>query len=378
MNNNNFDIIVIGGGPAGSSAAMFLSKKGYSVALIEKKVFPREVLCGEFISKEVNQFLEENSLFNDFLKLNPNPITSFRYSGSTDKEISSEFNFHAYALKRSKLDLFLLTKAGDKGAIIFQPAEVNEISRINEGYSVQLKIENQNVNLFSKIVVAAYGKQNIFDKKLNRKCSMISSQLNGIKMHLDRDYFNNFSQHEIQIFTGSGIYCGLNAVDENTVTLCYLYDREKIRTTNTKMLQHLADENPKFKSLLKYDFSELFESVPVYGTGDIYFGTRELTDSGIFFLGDAAGVIAPLAGDGIGMAVQSAQLLAGILSKYNLDILKSTEDYNREWRNKFSGRLKTARSIQSLIMNKTIEKIGLNFVSLFPFLLPKLITHTRG
>ena len=91
MNKNIFDIIVIGGGPAGSSAAMLLSKKGFSIALIEKKVFPREVLCGEFISKEVTEFLEDNSLFEDFLKLNPNPLTSFRFIGSRGKKLLLSF-----------------------------------------------------------------------------------------------------------------------------------------------------------------------------------------------------------------------------------------------------------------------------------------------
>jgi hypothetical protein len=379
MNPNKFDITVIGGGPAGSSSAMLLSKKGYSVALIEKKVFPREVLCGEFISREVTQFMEENSLLDDFLSLDPNPVTSFRFIGSNGKEISSEFTFRAYALKRSKLDQFLLLKARDSGVTVFQPAEVKEISEFNAGYSVILKSpEHQSVNVSSKIIVAAYGKQNILDKKLLRHFSSISSHLNGIKMHLNRNYFNYFSQHEIQIYTGFGIYCGLNAVDENTITVCYLYDREKLKTSNNKTLDILTSENPKFGSLLKDNFISQLNCNPVYGTGDIYFDTRELTDKGIFYVGDAAGVIAPLAGDGIGMAVQSAQLLAGILYKNNLDIIKSSDDYKREWRKQFSGRLRASGSIQTLIMNKTIEHFGTNIVSLFPFLLPKLIKYTRG
>jgi flavin-dependent dehydrogenase len=379
MNKNIFDIIVIGGGPAGSSSAMLLSKKGFSVALIEKKVFPREVLCGEFISREVTEFLEDNSLFEDFLKLNPNPITSFRFIGSNGKEIASEFSFRAFALKRSKLDQFLLLKARDEGVKVFQPAEVKDISVSNTGYTILLKSpDNLSIYISSKIIIAAYGKQNILDKILHRHLSSVNSQFNGIKMHVDINSFNDLQQHEIRIYTGTGMYCGLNAVDENTITVCYLYDREKFKTENKKMLEILSCENPKFASLLKENFITLLNSCPVYGTGDIYFGARVLTDKGIFYLGDAAGVIAPLAGDGIAIAVQSAQLLTGILYKNNLDVLMSSEDYNREWRKQFSGRMHIAGIIQSLIMNKTIEHIGLNIVSFFPFLLPKLIRYTRG
>jgi hypothetical protein len=197
-------------------------------------------------------------------------------------------------------------------------------------------------------------------------------------MHLNKKYFNNFSQHEIQIYSGSGMYCGLNAVDENTVTLCYLYDREKFKTANRDGPVSLALKNPKFGTLLNENFASQLKCNPVYGTGDIYFGSRELVEKGIFYIGDAAGVIAPLAGDGMGMAVQSASLLAEILFKNNIDIVKSSQDYKREWRKQFSGRLRTAGTIQTLIMNNTIERIGLNIISLFPFLLPKLIHYTRG
>src|ERR1035437_2095878 len=95
MNFKKFDVAIIGGGPAGSSAAMLLSRMGYSVSIIEKKSFPREVLCGEFISKEVVEFLQENLLYEEFLSLNPNPITSFRFSGENGKDLISSLKFRS-------------------------------------------------------------------------------------------------------------------------------------------------------------------------------------------------------------------------------------------------------------------------------------------
>ena len=375
MNQSKFDIIIIGGGPAGSTAAMLLSKRGFSVALIEKKAFPREVICGEFLSGEVTQFLEKENLLDGFLNLNPNPVTSFRFIGSNGKEISSEIPFNAYALKRSKLDHFLLSNAIQQGVVVYQPAEVKSISQNSDGYNLSVIPD---VNLTAKIIIAAYGKQNSLDKKHNRKFSSVKSHLNGLKMHVDKKHFNNFSLNEIQIYCGSGIYCGLNAVDDNTITVCYLYNRDIVNTSKMSEFDFLTGENSKLSSLLKDNFHEMLKSSQVYGTGDIYFGSRELTDRGIFYVGDAAGVIAPLAGDGIGIAVQSAQLISRILYKNNLDILKSGHDYEKEWKEHFSGRLRTAGSIQSLIMNNFIQQIGLKFISHFPFLLPKLIRYTRG
>jgi len=139
MNLRKFDISIIGGGPAGSSAGILLSNRGYSVAIVEKKLFPREVLCGEFISKEVVEFLKGNFLYEEFLRLDPNPITSFRFTAENGKELYSKLEFPAYGIKRSKLDNFLLNKARGNGAEIFQPAEVKEIQKQSEGYLLEIK-----------------------------------------------------------------------------------------------------------------------------------------------------------------------------------------------------------------------------------------------
>ena len=143
MNLKKFDIAIIGGGPAGSSAGILLSKKGYSVSIIEKKTFPREVLCGEFISKEVVEFLKVNFLFEEFIKLSPNIITSFRFTGENGKELLSLLEFPAYGIRRSKLDSFFLNKARENGAEIYQPAEVKEIQKQAEGYVLKIKSEDR-------------------------------------------------------------------------------------------------------------------------------------------------------------------------------------------------------------------------------------------
>jgi flavin-dependent dehydrogenase len=72
-----YDIAIIGGGPAGSAAGLYLSSAGFNTCLIERKKFPREVLCGEFLSGEVSLLLKELNLFEKFLSLNPVKISRF-------------------------------------------------------------------------------------------------------------------------------------------------------------------------------------------------------------------------------------------------------------------------------------------------------------
>ncbi|MEK6552371.1 MAG: FAD-dependent oxidoreductase, partial [Bacteroidota bacterium] len=94
-----YDAAIIGGGPAGSTAALYLNDLGFNVCLIEKKNFPRETLCGEFLSKEVIDSLKNLNLFDGFLKLNPNPITNFKFYNDSNDPIETKLKFPAYGIK---------------------------------------------------------------------------------------------------------------------------------------------------------------------------------------------------------------------------------------------------------------------------------------
>ncbi|MBP1683127.1 MAG: FAD-dependent oxidoreductase [Ignavibacteriaceae bacterium] len=128
------DILIIGGGPAGSTSALYLSQLGFDITLVEKKAFPRETLCGEFLSKEVTDILIELNLFNDFISLNPNKLKSFRAVDDSGIELKSDLNFEAYAMKRSVFDLLLVEKAQSRKVNIIQPAEVISTTKSNSNF----------------------------------------------------------------------------------------------------------------------------------------------------------------------------------------------------------------------------------------------------
>jgi menaquinone-9 beta-reductase len=379
MKLKKYDIVIIGGGPAGSSAAILLSKKGFSVAIIEKKTFPREVLCGEFISKEVIEFLNENSLYKEFLELFPSPITSFRFSSENGKEFYSALNFPAYGIKRSKLDKFLLSKATENGTESYQPYEVTGIVKLNESYLINLITQDkERLAIESSIIIAAYGRQNVLDKNSGRDSYWKKSRLNGVKYHIDKNHFNNFNSNEIQIYTAPDIYCGLNSVDDSTVTLCFLSKRNQYQYSTKELLLQLSKQNKKFNSLLSGNFFESLEKLPVYGTGNIYFGKRDIVREGIFYIGDAAGVIAPLVGDGIGMAVQSAKLVSNILFKNKLDKERAGTEYRKEWSKMFSRRISIAGIVQKSVLNNSLRNPGVSTISHFPGVISTIIKYTRG
>ena len=232
------EIAIIGGGPSGSTAAIYLADYGFDVCIIEKKVFPRETLCGEFLSREVVQNLEELNLFDDFLKLNPNSINSFKLIDDNDNEIFAQLDFQAYGMKRSAFDNLLLTRAQSKGVTIYQPCEVSEIIKENGVYRLSLKSSKQHPDTISShYVIAAYGKRNSLDSKLKRNFTSYKSNLDGIKYHVHKKYLRNVKDDQIQIFTADGIYCGVNSVSDEEVTFCFLEDRTNASRTPIAKLE---------------------------------------------------------------------------------------------------------------------------------------------
>mgnify|MGYP003507223760 FL=1 len=375
-------ILIIGGGPAGSTSALYLSQLGLDITLVEKKVFPRETLCGEFLSKEVTDILKELNLFNDFISLNPNKLKSFRGVDDSGIELKSHLNFEAYAMKRSVFDLLLVEKAKSKKVNIIQPAEVISTTKSNSNFISEIEDASGNkLQLKSKLVIAAYGKQNILDKKLERDFVNKKSNLNGVKFHLPINLLKNSFNDEIRIYTDKELYCGMNQVSDTEMTVCFLENRKQSKIPSRERLIDVIKSNKYFQKVFSDEAIEYIKSANIYGTGNIYFGSREVEENGIIMVGDAARVISPLAGDGIGMAMESAKLLFEIISEFGIDETNREKVYSlykKRYEKTFQKRLSTAKIIQGIILNRKSRRLGFGLAKNYPSLLPYLIKFTRN
>lgn len=373
MKKNDFDVVIIGGGPAGSVAGINLARAGLTTAIIERKTFPRDTLCGEFLSYEVSKHLRELNLFEKFLALSPNVVKSFKFITRKDKIFNTTLPFTAYSLKRSVFDNFLLNEAREAGAFTLQPAETTAVSRDDGIFSLQIKTAGENKTITSGYVIGAYGKSNILDKKLQRDFSGDRSGFNAIKFHINKELLSEIDDSVIYIFSGHNIYCGVNTVSKDEAVVCFLYKKSNLNETPSEKFKELQNENRRFARLFKDDLN--IHKMDVYGAGNIYLGKREIIKDGIMMIGDAAGMIAPVAGDGIGMAFQSARTAAGIMGKYikNSDHETVYSLYRKEWKKLFSKRIFIANFIQNLILKNQPEKLPV----VTRLLLPSFVLATR-
>lgn len=376
----SFDIAIIGAGPAGSVSALHLRERGYSVCVIEKSAFPRETVCGEFLSDEVVSGLKELGLDAEFMRLHPNPMETVRLDSDRGLSLQARLGFTAFGIKRGTFDHFLLSAARRAGARIIQPACIDTVTRWNGSYLLHWTDGSGEFTVSARRVIGAYGRYGILDKRLHRTFTAARTHLNGIKIHVDRSLCPGIDTRAIHLFTGSHIYCGVNAVNDGVVTVCLLEQRAAGDDHPRRLLTRLAAENTAFKACFAEGFDVSCQSAPMYGTGNIYFARKDAVVDGIFMVGDSAEVIAPLSGDGIGMAFQSARLLAEVFDEAKsrrLDDHATAALYIRRREGLFRRRLRIARLLQTILLSRVLCSAGMSAAGTFPRLLQACIGLTR-
>jgi flavin-dependent dehydrogenase len=371
MNRQVLDIIVIGGGLAGLCNAIHLSKLGKKVLLIEKNEYPKHKVCGEYISNEVLPYL-------DFLEVNPFDsgavrINNFQLSTTKSNIISAKLPLGGFGISRYTLDLVLSEKAKENGVMILQDT-VLDVTFLKDFFQVETKDNN----IFtSKITIGAFGKRSLLDVKMGRNFIQKKSPYLGVKIHVKGD----FNEDLVALHNFKGGYCGVSKVENNAINLCYITNYATF-----KKYKNIADfqEQVVFKNrFLKEIFqnSEAIFEKPL-SISQISFETKKPVENHILMCGDSAGMIHPLCGNGMSMAIQSAQLASKLILNYfngKIETRKELEkQYIRQWNQKFSLRLKAGHFIAMLFRKDTIASVLLQILKKLPFLLPIIIKQTHG
>ena len=371
MNKQFLDVIIIGGGLAGLCNAIHLSKLGKKVLLIEKNEYPKHKVCGEYISNEVLPYL-------DFLEVNPFDfgavrINKFQLSTTKSNIISAKLPLGGFGISRYTLDLVLSEKAKENGVMILQDT-VLDVTFLKDFFQVETK---QNSIFTSKIAIGAFGKRSLLDVKMGRNFIQKKSPYLGVKIHVK----GNFKEDLVALHNFKGGYCGVSKVENNAINLCYITNYATF-----KKYKNIADfqEQVVFKNrFLKEIFqnSEAIFEKPL-SISQISFETKKPVENHVLMCGDSAGMIHPLCGNGMSMAIQSAQLVSKLILNYfngEIETRKELEkQYIRQWNRKFGLRLKAGHFIAMLFRKDTIASVLLQILKKLPFLLPIIIKQTHG
>jgi len=364
------DVLIIGGGLAGLVNAIHLSKQGINVLVIEKNEYLKHKVCGEYISNEVLPYL--NSLGIDPLEHGAKRITNFAISTVKNKLIETRLPLGGFGISRYTLDHLLAEKAIKNGAEIFKD-EVVDVSFENDKFSVLTKSERQ---FDSKVVIGAYGKRSNIDVQLNRKFIKNESPFLAVKTHVK----GNFPENLVALHNFKGGYCGVSKVENNHINLCYItnYKTFKKHKNIDEFQQNVLCENTFLKEILENTTSVFEKPLTI---GQVSFSSKKPIENHILMCGDTAGMIHPLCGNGMSMAIHSAKIASELIIDYVAHKISRNDLerlYEKQWNNEFKKRLKMGHVIAKLFRMQKISELMLYGLQCFPSLLPKIIKRTHG
>jgi flavin-dependent dehydrogenase len=365
-------IIIIGGGLAGLICAIRLNRKGFSVTLIEKKHYPFHRVCGEYISNEVLPFLK--SLEIDLGIYEPSRISQLAISSVSGKLFETSLDLGGFGLSRFALDNFLYQKASREGVNFMLGEKVTNVSFRDNQFEITLP--NQIIN--AELVIGSFGKRSNLDAKLDRKFFHKRSPYLGVKYHVRTDF--PIDRIQLDIFEGG--YCGIVKIEADRYCLCYLSENKHLKKYGdlSAMEEHILFKNRRIEYYFKnsdfvYDKSEVINEVS--------FENKSLVQDHILFCGDAAGMITPLCGNGMAIAIHSAKILTDAILLCS-DVSNTGQRdklewiYTKNWHKQFAYRLATGRMIQRVFGSKKITDFALGGLSRSQRLSNYLISKTHG
>ena len=367
----NFDVIIVGGGLAGLTAAIHLSSAGIKVLVIEKNKYPRHKVCGEYVSNEIRPYLEELGV--DPEKLGAVSIDHFEMSTQKGKLLKSKLTLGGFGISRYALDMELAETAKSKGAEIIQDV-VTEIDFMSDAFSVRTRSGRQFV---SRISIGAFGKRSFLDKKLNRQFMSKKSPYLAVKFHAEGQFQDNL----VALHNFKGGYCGVSKVENQKINLCYITNLKSFRKFRniSEFQQQVLFRNKYLESIFRNVKPVFKEPITI---SQISFAPKYPVENHILMCGDTAGLIHPLCGNGMAMAIRSAQIASDLIIKFfkgQLNDRNSLEiDYKKAWKKEFKNRLLAGSLISNLLKYEWLTDQFATLLRIFPILLTRIISLTHG
>lgn len=334
------DVCIIGGGPAGATLAALLAGRGAGVVLLERDTFPRDKVCGEFLSYDALPLLERMNLIADLDAAGAPFIRACRIVGA--KRIDQfELPHPARGVSRELFDELLFRHAGRCGAQLMSGTTAVEIS----GNDVILADGSR---IHAKVIAGSWGRWGRFDTQLKRRFVTDRRHRNfGFKRHY-RGTVPPDDSIELHSFRHG--YLGVNAIEGGLTNICGLVHASRLSGLRGRwdaFASTIRAERPQLDALYRrYEPAQ-----PGFLTSEpVIFRARSPVENGIVMIGDASGVIDPLTGNGMAMALQSALIAAPPVLRMLAGHWREGErEYERSHARMFGRRIGWSRRVAALL-----------------------------
>jgi flavin-dependent dehydrogenase len=335
--NPPYDLAVVGGGPAGTSAAITAAQLGFRVLLLEAGIFPRHKVCGEFISAESIDILRR-LLGREFSAESVQQVSKARLF--VDNHLAEvAITPPAVGLSRYVLDNILWEAATCAGVEAHSRARAHEIRRCGESFSITASGHA----VIARAVIDASGRWS----NLRQRTQMTKTYI-GLKGH----FHEKGKSESCDLYFFAGGYCGVQPLGGGQVNAAAMVDPAIARNLTAVFAQH-----PALAARAK---TWMATAEPVT-TAPIFFAPARTRRADVALAGDAAAFIDPFAGDGISLALHSGKMAALALCDFlsgKCPLNAALGKYDSSYRQLIEPALANAARIRSLLRLPKVLRSG--------------------
>lgn len=370
-----YDCAIVGGGLAGLCLSVQLAKEGFRIILFEKEKYPFHKVCGEYISHESRGFLEQLgfSVSNDLFPF----IKKLIVTAPSGTMLKQDLPLGGFGVSRYKIDNDLKEIALKQGVMVMENCKVNDVLFSGDKF----RIITGTGEFFSKTCCASFGKRSNLDVKWKRSFTLQpANKLNNliaVKYHIETD----FPADSIALHNFRDGYCGISKVEGEKYCLCYLTNAANLKNNGNDieaLEKNVLSQNPHLKYIFEHSRKIFQQPLSI---SQISFDKKSRVENHMLMIGDAAGMITPLCGNGMSMAMHGSKIAANhirsfLIGQTGRDSME--KNYSAEWKMTFERRMKTGRFIQRFFGKPRITRFFVIILKHMPFLTRWLISQTHG
>ncbi len=365
---STFDVCIAGAGIGGACAAIALTKRGARVLLLEAGDFPRHKVCGEFLSPESRAIFSRLKILDEILAAGALEISEAQLVAADGSTLRAALPAPGLALSRFRLDEILWRQAEREGVLCLPNARVKNIAREGERYIVTTSKE-----IFQSLAaIDATGRARLTSRRA------AAPRFLGLKSHFRGA---RLEDDLVELHFWRGGYCGLVNVEDGLCNVCLLARYDDGNNSPEAVWKRVLASCPALRARMK----NAAQITNWLATANVQFTAREPVDemakTGVLRVGDAAGYIHPLTGDGMAMAARGGELAAAVIGA-QLQGSLSTQDaarlYGAAWRREFPSRLKWGDVLGEALLCPALAAPMIKFLGRTPRLTSTLMRATRG
>ncbi len=382
MNAAAWDVAVVGGGPAGCSAAITLAKRGLRVILFESKTYPHDKLCGEFLSPECVPLLGDLGLGQRLGELQPVPIQTVSFSAPDGTAWETRLPGTALGLSRKRLDALLAEQAQLAGVTVREAETVDGLSGdLTGGFVLRTTGKEHAATIQARAVLAAHGRRSGLDRVLGRRFLEKHQPYLAFKAHFRGPPI----PRRIELHAFQGGYCGMSEIEGGEKVVCMLVHERTFRAVGgggqegiERFISWMKAQNLYLRSWMQWADRIHERWITI---AQVPFVRKPAIEQDVLMTGDSAGVIVPLAGNGIAMALEGGMLAAEHLARYLSGESQAQDvrrEYPRAWQRRFGTRLRLGHMLQPVLLRPRAASMALKFFDAFPNIGRFLIENTRS